>query len=245
MTDGQKRKNKRNMDYKKTFDNLVMIKLDPENTSIKLTNGFELYVDNTFDPEKHAVVTGEVYGLPSKLSYTKEGGKGMPWLTDIELRYGDKVIVYYLSIVKAFAPETRRYVLENGDRYVFVPYSSIYAKYGNGFVQPINGYVLIEPCEDPFVADKKKRLNALGLELVSFNTKSNTHCTFGVVRYVSTPNREYVDEGTSDDGVDVAVGDTVVLRRTNDIPLQYELHARIDGGKKYLRVQRRNILAKI
>jgi hypothetical protein len=27
--------------------------------------------------------------------------------------------------------------------------------------------------------------------------------------------------------------------------LQYSLHAKIDDGKKYLRVQRRNILAKI
>jgi hypothetical protein len=65
------------------------------------------------------------------------------------------------------------------------------------------------------------------------------------VRYIGTPNKEYVDEGNSDEGCDVAIGDTVVLRRTHDIPLQYELHARIDGGKKYLRVQRRNILARI
>lgn len=233
------------MEYKKTFANLILIKLDRENDSIKLRDGFVLYVDTTFEVERHATVTGEVFGLPSHLTYSGKPNLNMPWLTDMELKFGDKVIIYYLSIINALRPENRKYVLEGDDRYVFVGYDKIYAVYGEGFVKPINGYVLVEPVEDPFITEQKRRMENIGLEPVIFNKKNNTNVTFGKVKYISTPNREYVDANSSDEGVDIAVGDTVVLRRTYDIPLQYDLHACIDKGSKLLRIQRRNILAKI
>jgi len=233
------------MDYKRCLNNYVMIKLDPENDSIKLKNGVELYVDNTYEPEKNATVTGEVYGLPSHLSYCGEGNKGMPWLTTMDLKFGDHVIIYYMSVINALARESKRYILEGNDRYIFTEYQNIFAVYGDGFVKSLNGYCLIEPCDDPFVTAKKKRLEALGMELVTLNNKSNVNVSFGVVRYLSAPNREYVDEFNTDDGVDVEVGDTVVLRRITDIPLQYELHQKVNSGKGLVRVQRRFILAKI
>jgi hypothetical protein len=65
------------------------------------------------------------------------------------------------------------------------------------------------------------------------------------VKYLGKPNLEYADKEQSDTGIDISIGDIVVIRKTADIPLQYELHAKIDGGAKYLRVQRRNILAKM
>jgi len=233
------------MEYKRTLVNYVMIKLDPENDSIKLKNGTELYVDTSYDKEKHCTVTGTIYGLPSHLSYSGEGNKGMPWLTTMDLKYGDHVIIYYMSVINALAKESKRYILEGKDRYIFTEYQNVFAVYGDGFVKPLNGYCLIEPCEDPFIAEKKKRMEALGLELVTFNNKSNVNVSFGVVRYLSAPNREYVDEFNTDDGVDVEVGDTVVLRRITDIPLQYELHQKVNSGKGLVRVQRRFILAKI
>lgn len=222
-----------------------MIKLDKENDSIKLKNGFELYIDITFDPEKHATVTGTVYGLPSHLYYSGKPNIGMPWETQMELKMGDKVIVYYLSIVNAFKKESRKYILEGEDRYVFIPYSSIFAVYGEGFVKPINGYCLIEPTEDPFIVEQKRRMTAIGMELVKLKTKTNTNVVFGRVRYIGIPNRQYVDDYMTDEGVDIKTGDIVVMRKISDIPLQYDLHARIDGGAKYWRCQRRNILAKI
>jgi hypothetical protein len=233
------------MEYKKCLNNMVMIKLDAENTSIKLRNGFELYLDNSFEPEKNVTVTGEVFGLPSHLYYSGEPNKGMPWLTPMELNYGDKVIVYYLSIINAFKPQERRYVLEGNDRYVIIPYDKIYCKYGDGFVLPINGYCLIEPVENPVIEAEKARMKAIGMESVVFKKDSNTHVSYGKVKYVSIPNKSYVDEIYTDNGVDISPGDTVMLKRINDIPLQYDLHARIDGGAKYWRCQRRNILAKL
>lgn len=233
------------MENKLTFNNYVMIRLDAENTSIKLKNGFELYIDTTFEPEKHSTVTGTVVGLPSKLRYTGKGNNGMPWLCDMELKFGDKVIIYYLSIINALSKDSRRYVLEGEDKYVWVPYSSIYCKYGGGWITPINGYCLIEPCEDPFVTAQKERYAKLGIELITLNARANTAVCFGKVKYMGVPNKEYCDEGQTDEGVGVKEGDTVVLKRVSDVPLMYDLHAKIEQGKKLWRIQRRSILARI
>jgi len=202
-------------------------------------------VDTSYDKEKHATVTGMVYGLPSHLSYSGEGNKGMPWKTTMDLKYGDHVIIYYMSVINALAKENKRYILEGKDRYIFTEYQNVFAVYGDDFVKPLNGYCLIEPCDDPFVSEKRKRMEALGMELVTLKNKSNVNVSFGVVRYLSAPNREYVDESNTDDGVDVKVGDTVVLRRITDIPLQYQLHQKVNSGKGLLRVQRRFMLAKL
>jgi len=87
---------------KKTFGNHVLIRLDAENDSIKLNNGGELYIDTSYDGEKHVTVSGEVVGLPSHLRYTGVANDGLPWLTPMETQIGDKVIVYYLAVVNAF-----------------------------------------------------------------------------------------------------------------------------------------------
>jgi len=233
------------MDYKKTLNDYVFIKLDPENKSIRLRNGCELFVDTTYEPEKHATVEGEVWGLPSHLSYTGTPNKGMPWKTRMELRYGDKVIIYYLAVVNALKKENSRYIIEGKDRYIFVPYQNIYAVIREGKVIPVNGYVLFEQVEDPSITRDRERMKALGLELVTLNTRTNTHVIYGKIKYTGEPNQEYVDENYSDEGVDVKEGDVVVMRKISDIPLQYDLHSKIDGGAKYFRVQRKAILAKI
>ena len=233
------------MKQKQTFGNNVLIKLDPANDSIKLKDGFILYMDNTFEPEKNATITGEVCGLPSHLQYTGKPNMGMPWLCDMELKFDDRVIFYYLSVINAFRPENRKYVLEGEDRYVFIPYDKIYAVFDEGFVRPINGYCLVEPVDDPFIEEQRLRMKNIGLEAILFNKKSNISVTFAKVKYLSIPNREYADANSSDKGVDISIGDVVVLRKTYDIPLEYELHSKIDKPSKLLRIQRRNLLAKI
>jgi len=228
------------METKRTLNNLVLIRLDKENDTVK-----ELFVDTTFEPEKHCTVTGTIYGLPSHLQYTGKPNRGMPWESPLEAKIGDGVILYYLSVVNALKPKEGRHFIEDGERYVLIPYQFIFALVRDEKIIPINGYVLIEPCADPSIEEDKRRMSKLGLELIVTEKRSNSNVTYGVVRYVGIPNRRYVDEGSSDEGVDVSSGDTVIIRKTNDIPLQYDLHAKIDGGAKYYRVQRRNLLAKI
>ena len=162
------------MDHKRTFGNLVMIKLDPENTSIKLRNGFDLYVDTSYEPEKHATVMGIVYGLPSHLQFTGKANKGMPWQTPLEIKMGDKVIFYYLSVINALKPENRRYVIEGSDRYILINYEFIYAIIRDDKITPVNGYVLIEPCEDPSITQERERMKKIGLEMVVLERRTNS-----------------------------------------------------------------------
>jgi hypothetical protein len=226
----------------RTFGNQVMIKLDPENDHIKLLNGEKLYLDTTYDPEKHATVTGEVWGLPAKLQYTGKANNGMPWKIPMETKIGDRVVVYYLAVVNCFRPESYKVITEKNGRYVFVNYQNIFAIIRDGVIIPINGYCLIEPCENPEWIATKKRMAAAGLQAIRLSEKSNTDVVYGIVRYVGRPIEEYIG-GKTDDGIAVNPGDTVVMRRISDIPVEYDLHAKIDGGKKYWRVQRRQILA--
>lgn len=242
MTNEQK---SQNMETKRTLNNMVFIKLDSENTSIKLRNGFDLYIDTTFDPEKHAVVTGEVWGMPSHLKYSGKPNLDMPWDCDMEIQMYDKVILYYLSVTNALDPRNKRYILEGEDKYIFVNYDNIYAIVRGDDVIPCNGYVLIEPIENPEITRTRDRMKALGMEYIEIGRKVTNEVTFGKIKYLGKPNRAYVDEFQSDEGVDVAVGDVVVIRKTNDVPLQYSLHQKVNKGQPLLRCQRRNLLAKM
>jgi hypothetical protein len=228
------------MEHRKTFNNNILIKLDKENDTV---NG--LFVDTTFDPDRHATVTGIIWGLPSHLYYSGEPNKGMPWKTQLEAKIGDGVIVYYLSIINALKPKEGRYIVENGERYVLIPYQFLYALVRDGSIIPINGYVLIEGIEDPSITREKERMAKMNMELIVLERRINNNVVFGRVKYIGIPNREYVDYGQSDRGVDVAVDDAVVIRKTNDVPLQYELHQQVNQGVKLFRVQRRNLLAKM
>jgi len=232
------------MKPKLTFGNQVLIKLDKANDTIKLKNGVELYLDTTFEVEKHATVTGEICGLPKKLKYTGRANDGMPWNTPMELKIGDRVVIYYMAVINALAPERMRAMAVEGDNYIWTGYQNVYAAVRDGQIVPVNGYCLIEPCENPEWVEIMERMAKLNLRGIPPNTKSLTGVVYGKVKYLGRPNIAYVD-GHTDDQVAINVGDTVVMKKISDIPLEYDLHAKIDGGRKYWRVQRRNILAKL
>ena len=229
------------MEEKRTFGNHLLIKLDQENNILKLKNGVELYIDITFEPEKHATVTGEVVGLPGRLVYTGLPNKGMPWKTNMEIKLGDRVVIYYLAVLNALRKESYKAFIKGSDTFICAEYQNIYALVRNGTIIPINGYCLIEPCENPERVILRERMKKLNIDLI-LPEKSNTEVVFGKVKYMGRPNQEYVD-GSSDDNVGINIGDTVVMRKISDLPLEYDLHAKIDSGKKYWRVQRRRILA--
>jgi hypothetical protein len=121
----------------------------------------------------------------------------------------------------------------------------VYAIVRGEQVIPVNGFCLIEPVEDPAITHERERMEKLGMELVILGRKISNQVTYGKVKYLGKPNRAYVEDFHSDRGIDVAVGDVVVIRKTNDIPLQYSLHQKVNQGQPLLRCQRRNLLAKI
>ena len=219
-----------------------MVRLDPKNEKVK-----GLFVDTTYNPEFHVTTTGKVFGLPSHLYYSGEGNKGMPWDCPMELKMGDDVVLFYLSVMNEINPQTARYgvMMEGEDRFILVSYENIYAIVRDEKLIPINGYCLIEPCKNPEIEAQRERMTKMGLTPITLAKENPNGVVYGIVRHMGIPNRRYIDEGHSDDGVDIAVGDTVVMKKISDIPLQYNLHQRVEQGKPLYRVQRRSIFAKL
>ena len=228
---------------KKTLNNHVVVKLDPENKFIKLKSGIELLVDTSFEPEKHVVRIGTVEKAPDKLIY-KHGNTGFPWKTTMELQEGDKVIMYFLAIQNCLRQEKKCYHKEGDDVWIYIKYHNIYAVIRDGKIIPVNGYLLVEPVEDPAWVKKVAQYMCLNIELPDLRKPSLTDVTYGKISYAGIPNEQYADDTyKTDELVDVKVGDTIVLKRIRDIPVEYEYHAKIDGGKKMYRIQRHDILA--
>ncbi|MCK4823444.1 hypothetical protein KA005_47270 [bacterium] len=225
----------------RTVGNNVMVELDPENDHIKMKDGGQLYVDTTFEPEKHVTVTGTVKAIPSHLRFNPNDPNMMPWETDMELQIGDRVIMHYLAVVNCFRKEIKKYWAEKGRRFVFIQYRSVYCMIRNGDIIPINGYCLVEPIPDRYIQSLHERADTAGLILAGMNEKNNKRVVYGKVAYTGKPNKRYFDTIYTDNEVNISPGDEVVMRKISDIPAEYEYHAKMDGGRKLYRVQRRDI----
>jgi co-chaperonin GroES (HSP10) len=222
--------------------NLVKVKLDPENNEIIMKSGIKFFLDTSINQEQHTVLQGEVESLPLQLCYSDKGDK-LPWLTDMEIQVGDRVLMYYMGVFNCLAQERRHYIKEGPNTWIFIKYQNIYAVIRNGQVIPINGYLLVEPEEDPEWIRITEQAAEQGLELPDMRKPTNTHVTYGKIAYMGKPNKFYFQPDLSDEMVDVEVGDSVVLKKVRDIPAEYEYHAKIDNGRKLYRVQRHDILA--
>ncbi len=225
----------------KTGSNHVMVELDPENDHIKMRDGGELYIDTTYEPDKHVTVTGTVRAVPENLIFDPENPSKMPWDTDMELLEGDRVIINYLAVGNCFRPEMKKYWVQDGKRFIFVQYRSIYCMIRDNVIIPINGYCLIEPMPDRYIESLHKRADTAGLILAGMKEKNNKRVVYGKVAYTGTPNERYFDPCYTDKGVDIVPGDEVALRKISDLPAEYEYHAKLGGGKKFWRVQRKDI----
>lgn len=226
------------MKVKQTMGNHIMVKLDQENNVIKTPSGFTLYIDTTFEPEKHTVVTGTVEAIPKSL-YPRD----LPWITQNELQVGDKVAMYYMAVMNCLSKERKKFIKEFRQTFIFIAYSNIYAAVRDGKIIPINGYILAEPIPDPFFEKKKQEYLDKGIELVELETKKNKEVCFARAVHVGKPNFGYKDPNQSDYFIEVSPGDELILKRLRDIPIEYEYHAKLDGGRKLYRIQRHDILA--
>lgn len=221
--------------------NHVMVELDPENDHIKMKDGGQLYLDTSYEPDKHVTVLGTVKAVPTNLHFDPENPSYMPWDTVMELREGDRVIMHYLAVMNAFRPEIKKYLVQDGKRLIFVQYRSIFCMIRNEKIIPINGYCLIEPMPDRYIERLKERADTAGLILAGMNEKNNKRVVYGTVAYTGIPNKRYFDKIYTDNGVEVSQGDEVVMRKISDLPTEYEYHAKLDNGRKLYRVQRHDI----
>lgn len=230
------------MEVKQTIGNNVCIKLDPENEFIKTKSGIKLFIDTSFEPEKHIVRVGEVVQTPTTLIQKK--GE-IPWNTDNEVQIGDRALLYFLAVQNCLAPEKKKYVREEKTIWIFIKYHNIYAVIRDEKIIPVNGYVLVEPVEDPEKIRIREDAKKKGIELVEFKELSKVDVVYGKIAYIGKPNRAYDSPYKSDEHYNLNAGDNVIMKRITDIPVEYEYHAKIDGGRTLYRVQRHQILAKI
>lgn len=112
----------------------------------------------------------------SGLEYREEGTSesDLDFDTEEELQVGDFVIFDYKEYLQA--ERDGRFLNEQGkpdENYAFIHYSKIFVRIRNRQVQPINGYLLIEPlCDEP----------TSKLEVIRKVSE-----TKGIVRYAGTP----------------------------------------------------------
>lgn len=219
------------------LNNKVLIKPKGGNDEV-IIEGYggkkiSLFIDTSFETEKHAPTIGEVVKIPNRLVFDRKSTmRTTEFDVDMELKVGDMAIYHYL------APENcimrKEYVVVDKQIYFIVNYDQIFcAKRGDEVVM-VNGYILVEPVvEDVFKSS---------LLITPDTLKDKNSPVEGIVRYIGTPVRNYLYEKDIQENADEPkVGDTIMFTQDSDIPLQYDLHASLDGKKKFFRMQRKDI----
>jgi len=214
--------------------NFVAIRPYEGNDEIEMPSGVKLYIDTTFEPQKHAGVVGEVMKVPEKLVF--QPGKGMGTLqydTDMELKVGDKAFYHYL--VPENCIEASRFLEVEDEVYLLVPYDEIFLAERGEEVIMTNGWILAEPIlENAFESSLIMRPES------STNIPSPREAT---VAFVGQAVRKYLHDKTiNETESQVEPGDKIAYMPNSDIPLEYDLHASFRGKKVFYRMQRKDIL---
>lgn len=193
----------------------------------------------------------------------------MEWETDIEACIGDEVIFDYLITLECLEDPTEPIIMCDGQAYFPVPYHCLYVakrfkpdgwavdlmykpaelsikewlkkvETEEGYAEsinatklpahtkiiPLNGYCILEQLshdQGDFLPDDL-RLKTVG--------------NAARIKYLGKPNASYKQKPYSDK-MEVKSGDIVYMERNCDIPLEYDLHASLEGNKLFYVCQRR------
>ncbi len=182
-----------NIESVKTTPNYILIKPGPENNFIKIGEDMEVWIDGSYEPEKHAVTYGDIIVIP-------------PYVDDdvIELQKDDRIFFHYLCVMNAIRDS--KYIICDGQFYFIINYSSIYCATRGEEVIVTNGYALVEPIEDNLPEQTSSGF------IIPKSQRQKNNCNEGIVRYC----------GKVQDGV-CSIGDTIFYRKNSVVPLQYEL----------------------
>ena len=225
--------------------NQVIVQLDRKQDEYLMGSGKKLYLDTSFEPERHAPVTGTIVNICTELFFNQIPGNptSMKWDTDIELQIGDYVVSYYLVSINALKEQDGRILTDQNDnQYLFLRYDQIFAGRRNGKIITCNGQNLLTPVPDPQVLRLEQGLKAAGMLHPFKDTKGSSH-KMARMKYPAKPNRRYRDPRSYDFEDPIDVGELVLVRRNGLLPLEYELHAGFEGKQVLYRVQREFIYA--
>lgn len=202
-----------------------------DNQSNLLVNGEKyLKIDTQFSEEKHAPITGIIVNYSNTLI-----SELMEWKTSLDICIGDYAVYTYTSAIHALTPEHgREFIDEYSNKYLMIDYGDIICVKRGSAIIPINGYLLVEPLEEEYAS--------------VFKLPTLTSMRYGRIAYTSKKNEYYISAGvkrndTYDPIDEINPNDIIVFSHFSDIPLEYEAHLSFNKGKKYLRMQRRDIFA--
>lgn len=186
----------------------VLVEIDDSNEWIKLSNGVTLWLDTSYEPEKHAQVHGKVVLKCDKVNFMS------PYDVDVEVEIGDDVVFHYLCVVNAIT--YNRVHVEGGKKYVFIEYQDLFAAYRDGKTIPLNGYIFVEPDEE---INTKYYADDFDFRTITKKTTTKS-MTRGTVKHVGIKCRNYPTyDNDSDEMLDVNVGDKVIFSPEEAIPL--------------------------
>lgn len=254
----------------KPLNNWVLLKVKIHNDKMRLEGGKILWLDTSYEPEKHSSVVCEVVAVPESLVYD-QGPGSMPWDTEMDVQVGDDVIIHYLAYQNAFGKDgyRDRVISHNEEVCFFCRYENLFCSKRIWNVSDIENFFakytkdsfsLEEMAKQGIVVDWHKNtvhtvtmLNGyLACEPIEEEVvttlilpeylKRKRDTTRAIVRYQGRCNRAYLHYPDRGGDMDVLnSGDTVVLGSVCDIPLEYKDHRTFNGDKEYWRIQRFDI----
>lgn len=217
----------------KILFNQVLIRPDREENDIIKLGDAELKLVTAFDEFKHKCCTGTVVQLPEQLIFNrKKGYLCQKFDTQIELQIGDRIIFHYLAMNTARKMYDKHLLKDIPPDHTLIPYDQIFVAIRNGEVIPVNGYLLVEPADEE-----------INTSLIIPDALKKKATKRGFIRYMGKPvngYRDYEDWGADSD--DVKVGDEVLYRECNCVPLEYSLHQTLEKGRTLYRMQRSDLI---
>lgn len=250
------------------ISNWILIKPNRGEEEYILSGGMKIQIDISYNREQHAPVTGTVIAVPKTIFPASPGVVGMQWDVDMELQRGDVIAYSYLAAMGALEPHEGRIIMCEGQPYFMVPYEEVFvakrfylseeaqfevqngkmkfsefsdiyqSDFKNPLIIPVNGYCLIEPVEESV----ELKIGSLIMDQV--DASKNASSRYGRVVYPSKGLiRKYIDGDGHPDTDQIKTGDYIAFDRASDLLCEYDLHASLDGKKKFYRIQRRYIQA--
>ena len=123
--------------------NMVLIKPERESDQVITESGIKLYIDPTFDEEKHAVRYGEVMAVPDVITYGLFSRRSIDWETDIN------------PGATIQAENFGEYIFVGEKKHYFIRYDEIYLALRKKKMIMLNGFILIKPVKEKQVKPKK------------------------------------------------------------------------------------------
>lgn len=195
--------------------NQVLIKPLQDNSVIKMGGG-EIFIDSSFQKEKHTVTCGEIVSIPEQIDDSLR--------TEIVVKVGDMAFFHYLSTFNAIREE--RYYTDNGQVYYAVNYESLYCVKRGEEVICLNGYTLVRPI-------KKHGADTIGAVYIPEARMKEEVASRGVVAYAGTPLKGQKQLCN--------IGDEIVFRKSSSVKIQAPFHDSF--GEELYRMKNGSILA--